>query len=85
LKTLFGILICFLLALPAFAGPVDGKATKTMDFDGDVVEGVNKQPLDTLNSLSESDSSRYKMHLYKKRTSFKDENQQVMREMAETY
>lgn len=54
---------------------------KVIDFEGDVVEGVNKRPLDSLSELSEVQKRRKKMHLYRKRKGFRTETQETLREM----
>lgn len=58
---------------------------KAIDFDGEVVEGMNKQPLDSLNQVSEGDGNRSKNHLYRRAKKFKDENRELAREILETY
>ncbi len=54
---------------------------KVIDFEGDLVEGVNKQPLDSLSEISEAQKRKRKMHLYRKRKGFKTEIQETLREM----
>lgn len=54
---------------------------KVIDFEGDVVEGVNKRPLDSLSELSEVQKRRKRMHLYRKRKGFRTETQETLREM----
>lgn len=54
---------------------------KVIDFDGDVVEGVNKKPLDSLTQVSEKEKRRKKIHLYHKRRGFRTEIQETLREM----
>ncbi len=54
---------------------------KVIDFDGDVVEGVNKRPLDSLTQVSEKEKRRKKIHLYHKRRGFRTETQETLREM----
>jgi hypothetical protein len=54
---------------------------KVIDFEGDVVEGVNKQPLDSLTQLSEKEKRRRKHHLYHKRRGFRTEVGETLREM----
>jgi hypothetical protein len=54
---------------------------KVIDFEGDLVEGVNQRPLDSLNTVSEVDKRRKKAHLYRKRKGFKTEVRETLREM----
>ncbi|MEK6579907.1 MAG: hypothetical protein AABZ55_11825 [Bdellovibrionota bacterium] len=58
-----------------------GDSTKAMKFDEDVVEGMDKARLDSLTSKlgREDDDSA---HLYRKRTHFRKENQQVSKELV---
>lgn len=50
-----------------------GKRQKVIDFEDEVVEGLNKRPLDSLSQISEKDKRRRKMHLYRKRVGFRTE------------
>jgi len=73
-----------LLSGTAFAG----ENKKQIDFEGDVVEGVNKQPLDSLNQVSENDGGRHRVHLYRRKkpaSAVQTENRETIRELAETY
>lgn len=54
---------------------------KVIDFEGDVVEGINKQSLDSLNQISEEEKRRRRGHLYQKRQSFKSEDQDLIGEL----
>ncbi|MEO5969046.1 MAG: hypothetical protein ABIQ95_03895 [Bdellovibrionia bacterium] len=67
-----------LFANSAFA---EKSRQKVIDFDGDVVEGVNKRPLDSLTQVSEKEKRRKKIHLYHKRRGFRTETQEILREM----
>jgi|GEM_PF-756007 len=57
------------------------KRQKVIDFEDDIVEGLNKRPLDSLSQISEKDKKRRKPHLYRKRASFKTENGETLREL----
>lgn len=60
-------------------------AEKRMDFDGDVVEGLNRRPLDSLTATSE-DGNRLGMgHSYRRQKNFDEETQELSRDLAETY
>jgi hypothetical protein len=49
------------------------KRQKVIDFEGDVVEGVNKRPFDSLNQISDAKKRRNRPHLYRKRAGFRTE------------
>ncbi|OFZ74014.1 MAG: hypothetical protein A3K03_11845 [Bdellovibrionales bacterium RIFOXYD1_FULL_44_7] len=54
---------------------------KAIDFDDEVVEGMNKRPLDSVSQISEKDKRKRKQHLYKKRASFRNETAETLREL----
>lgn len=54
---------------------------KVIDFEGDLVEGVNKRPLDSLSQISDANRKRKKSHLYRKRKGFRAETRETLREM----
>ena len=60
------------------------KRGKVIDFDDEVVEGVNKQPLDSLSQVSEADKRRRKPHLYRKRGGFRTETAETLRVLRYT-
>src|SRR5947209_783004 len=53
---------------------------KVIDFEDEVVEGMNKRPLDSVSQISERDKNRHKPHLYRKRASFRSETLQSLHE-----
>jgi hypothetical protein len=55
------------------------KRGKVIDFEDEVVEGVNKQPLDSLSQISEAERRRRKPHLYRKRGGFRTETAETLR------
>lgn len=57
------------------------KSQKVIDFEGDVVEGINRQPLGSFNQISEEDRRRVGAHLYRKRITFKNEDTALIREL----
>lgn len=59
----------------------NSKSMKVIDFEGDLVEGINKQSLDSLTQMSEEEKRRRRNHLYQKRKSFKAEDQQLINEL----
>jgi hypothetical protein len=79
-------LILTLIAAPALLLTVisaqgGDKRSKVIDFEDEVVEGVNKRPLDSLSQISEKDKKRRKPHLYRKRAGFRAETREVVREL----
>jgi hypothetical protein len=58
-----------------------GKRQKVIDFEGELVEGVNRKSLDSLSQFSESKKRASKPHLYRKRQSFRSEITETLREM----
>lgn len=74
--TLVVIVICGLYYDSANAG--DKNRQKVIDFEDQLVEGMNKQPLDSLNQISEKDRKKKKPHLYRKRTGFRSETNETL-------
>ncbi len=56
------------------------KRSKNINFEDELVEGINRKPLDSVNQLSELDANR-KNHLYRKRAGFVDRDRLVMDEL----
>lgn len=69
------ILLALFISTTSFGAklPNDARPSKKLDFEDGVVEGLNKRPLDSFQQLSEADRNRKLPHLYKKRTSFREE------------
>ena len=59
------------------------KRLKAIDFEDDLVEGLNKRPLDSLQSLKDQQKRRKGSSLYRKRMSFKTEVLESVRFQAE--
>ncbi len=57
------------------------KSSKVIDFDGDLVEGMNKRPLDSLSHISDHDKKKRKPHLYLKRGGFRTETAETLKVM----
>jgi hypothetical protein len=53
---------------------------KVIDFEGDLVEGVNKRPWDSLSQISDKNARR-RSHLYQKRKGFRTENRETLQEL----
>ena len=69
-----------LCATPWNAFAEDDRSQK-IDFEDALVEGVNKQPLDSLSQISEKDRKRNEVHLYNKRLGYRTETSELLREM----
>ncbi len=69
----------FACLLPAQVSAAKGPdRQKVIDFEDEVVEGVNKRPLDSLSQISE-EQRRRKTHLYRKRVGFRSETLETLR------
>ncbi len=65
------LILLALFAVFAVGSSWAQKRTKTIDFEDQLVEGVNKQPLDSLSQISE-DKNKNDIRLYRKRAGFRD-------------
>jgi hypothetical protein len=82
LYRLFIFIFCLTVAIGSSKqASAEKSRQKVIDFDGDVVEGVNKRPLDSLTQVSEKEKRRRRVHLYHKRRGFRTEIQETLREM----
>lgn len=79
-----GILILLCLQTGMAAQKQSNERSKVIDFDGDLVEGMNKRPFDSLNQVSEAQKRRKASHLYRKRKGFRNEIRETLREMRYT-
>lgn len=66
----------------AEARPKAPARSRNVDFEGDLIEGVNKRPLDSLNQLADGGGKDAKSHLYRKRKSFRSESRDTVREIG---
>jgi len=75
------LLLCALLAT-GLAGAADGapKRAKVIDFEDELVEGMNRRPLDSLSQIGENGKKKKKPHLYRKRIGFRSETQETLTE-----
>jgi hypothetical protein len=62
------------------AGATPAGRTKSLDFDGEVIEGMNKNPLDSLTRVGKNDD-KDQSRLYQRKPHFKREIRQTVREM----
>ncbi len=79
-------LILITATLVLFSLPITGHCkepgrSKVIDFEGELVEGMNKKPLDSLSQISENERNRKKSHLYRVRKGYRNESTELLREM----
>jgi hypothetical protein len=68
-------------AADAFRPAVGPERAKNISFDDEVVESMNKSPLDSLENVARRDSKK-QPHLYRKRRDFKKEMKETIKEMG---
>ena len=86
---LLAAILCFieLLLFASYASYASDTATKlpsrqkVIDFEDEMVEGMNKRPFDSLSQISEAGRKHRRPHLYRKRASFKSETAETLREI----
>lgn len=64
-----------------WVGSAKERRMKAIDFEDELVEGMNKRPLDSLSYLGEKDKDRKRPHLYRKRAGFRGETMQTLRQL----
>lgn len=80
------LVVLMLAPLLSFSKEQESKNQKVIDFEDELVEGVNKRPYDSLSQISEAEKRRRKIHLYRKRIGFRTEtarNLQLMKYIQE--
>ena len=84
----FIFIVLFSLLIPSeytFAGEPSkspsAKRSRLLDFDDQLIEGLNKKPLDSLQQITDGRGGRRKTHLYRKRAAFRMENEETLKEM----
>ncbi len=75
------LLIAVIVFLGMTHSPFAGDRSQVIDFEDEVIEGLNKKPLDSLSQISERDRKRRQFHLYRKRAGFSSETQELLREV----
>lgn len=63
------------------AGPATGDSQQKLDFEDELIEGMNKKPYDSLSQISERDKKKNDGHLYWKRSNFQPESNEALREL----
>lgn len=74
-KTL--LLLSLTLSTTTFA---QSKRSTVLNFEDEMVEGINRKPLDSVNQISER-NKKGQGHLYRKRAGFADRDQILMNEL----
>ena len=78
----YGIaLLTLFVALASLQALIADDRATVIDFEDEVVEGVNKKPLDSLSQVSEK-GGRNGVHLYRKRAGFRSENEALLKELS---
>ncbi len=81
MKTTQQLLCVFLVLFSMDVMAAEGtKRSKSLNFEDEMVEGINRKNLDSVNQISERDQ-RNLQHLYRKRATFWDRDQELMNEM----
>lgn len=71
--------IILILFIPLLVNASENRRSKTISFEDELIEGINRKPLDQLNQISERNGSG-NSHLYRKRKTFQDRNRILFRE-----
>lgn len=84
-KIALRVAVFFLMvSVAASANSPKTKRRQEINFEGEVVEGVARQPLDSVSQLAERASRRHQS-LYDKRENFTERNKEKLKELLETY
>ncbi len=60
-----------------------GERKTKLDFEDQLVEGVNKRPLDSLNSVNDGNGGGKNRHLYRRKIRFDAENRRTLQDLAD--
>jgi len=77
---LTGLLLALSFAPQVGANGSAPSRQKVIDFEDELVEGMNKRPLDSLSQVGDGKRRAEKPHLYRKRVSFRSETRETLRE-----
>ena len=81
MKTWIIILISLLPTLGNANEATNDGRSKNLKFEGEVLEGMNKAPTNTVENLEQT-KKRDTSHLYKKKQSFQAESRDLIRNMG---
>ncbi len=73
-------LLSIVLLSPATQADTATKRSKNINFEDELIEGINRKPLDSFNQISER-NRKNKNHLYRKRSGFSDRDEALLSEM----
>jgi hypothetical protein len=79
MKSILSLIIISFALLPS-AGLAEERR-KAMEFEDGMVEGMNRRSRDSLSQVGDKDRNGKKPHLYKKRTEFKEETADALRDL----
>lgn len=74
---IFAFVLCLGISMTSDAG----KRGRVIDFEDELVEGVNKRPYDSVSQIGERGRHQRKLHLYRKRQGFRNETEETLSEM----
>ena len=77
--SVIGFLLCVILSTETAQATDKVKREKVIDFEDELVEGMNKRPLDSLSQIGDAARRRKKPHLYRKRIGFRAETLETAR------
>ncbi|MGZ3699136.1 MAG: hypothetical protein ACXWPM_01285 [Bdellovibrionota bacterium] len=81
---LLSFVLSFLVSAILVPDAHGGKRGKVIDFEDEVVEGMNRKPLDSVSQVSEKDRRHKRPHLYRKRAGFRSETDDTIRTLRAT-
>jgi len=73
----------FFAVTAVFSASSLASPSKVIDFEGDVVEGLHKRPLDSVSQISEDKKRLKGLHLYRKRKGFESETRSLLGELQD--
>jgi hypothetical protein len=79
LSPLLAAMLLLSISNAAHAQSEPSKRQRVIDFEDELVEGMNRRPLDSLSQISEKEKKRRKLHIYRKRTGFRTETAESLR------
>jgi hypothetical protein len=74
------LLMSIMMLIPVTQADTTTKRSKNINFEDELIEGINRKPLDSFNQISER-NRKNKNHLYRKRSGFSDRDDALLSEM----
>jgi hypothetical protein len=75
-----GLIAVLVLSIAAPALAAEAQRSGTLNFDEQVIEGVNKRAFDSYSQVSEKGKKGRKVRLYRLRDNFNDSTRLILRE-----